>query len=202
MDLFETAEQRLHNHLPYDGCVLYYGSIMNTAQADICLHALMQEADWQHDQAHIHGKKITTKRKMAWQGDRAYAYHYSNVCRVASPWTVTVKQLKQQVEEISGEFFNACLMNLYHHGEEGMAWHRDAERELKAGAAIASLSLGAQRKFSFKHQRSKERIDLYLEHGSLLIMKDETQQHWLHQLPTSKSVQQARINLTFRQMLE
>ena len=192
----------MRNHLPYDGCVVYHGSIMARAEADTCLLALMQEAEWQHDQAHIHGKHIITKRKMAWQGDKAYAYRYSGVRRVASPWTVTVSKLKKQVEALTGEYFNACLLNFYHHGEEGMAWHSDAEREMQAGAAIASLSLGAQRKFSFKHQNSRERVDIYLEHGSLLIMKGETQQHWLHQLPVSKRVKQPRINLTFRQMVD
>ncbi|TXJ05106.1 MAG: alpha-ketoglutarate-dependent dioxygenase AlkB, partial [Acinetobacter sp.] len=94
--------------------------------------------------------------------------------------------------------FNSCLLNLYHSGEEGMAWHSDGETDLKKNGAIASLSLGAERKFAFKHKQTKEKVELYLEHGSLLVMKDTTQSYWLHRLPPTKKVHGARMNLTFR----
>jgi len=94
--------------------------------------------------------------------------------------------------------FNSCLLNLYHSGEEGMAWHSDAEKDLKKNGAIGSLSLGAERKFAFRHKQTKEKVELYLEHGSLLVMKGTTQTNWLHRLPPAKKVTALRINLTFR----
>ena len=92
-------------------------------------------------------------------------------------------------------------MNLYHDGSEGMAWHSDGEKDLKKNGAIASLSLGAERKFSFKHKKSKENISLFLPNGSLLIMKGSTQTYWLHRLPPTKKIHSPRINLTFRTIL-
>ena len=102
------------------------------------------------------------------------------------------------VEEQSQEIYNSCLLNLYHDGNEGMAWHSDGEKDLKKNGAIASMSFGAERKFAFKHKETKEVVTLFLEHGSLLVMKDTTQSHWLHRLAPSKLVKSARINLTFR----
>ena len=106
--------------------------------------------------------------------------------------------MKELIEQKTGEAYNSCLLNLYHDGSEGMAWHSDGEKELKKRGAIASLSLGAMRKFSFKHKTTKNVVSLDLKPGSLLVMKGETQQHWLHRLPPTKKVQEARINLTFR----
>jgi len=106
--------------------------------------------------------------------------------------------LKALVEQKTAESYNSCLLNLYHNGSEGMAWHSDGEKELKEQGAIASLTFGATRKFAFKHKQTKELVSLDLKAGSLLVMKGETQKHWLHRLPPTKKVQEARINLTFR----
>ena len=107
---------------------------------------------------------------------------------------------KSTCEDKAQVKFNSCLINLYHDGDEGVAWHSDDEYSLDSNASIASLSFGAQRKFSFKHKTSKEMVSLALEAGSLLIMKDETQTHWLHSLPKTTKVSEPRINLTFRVM--
>jgi alkylated DNA repair dioxygenase AlkB len=107
-------------------------------------------------------------------------------------------QLKEIIENKSGETFNSCLLNLYHSGEEGMAWHSDGEKDLQKNGAIASLSLGAERKFAFKHKTTKRTVSILLEKGSLLIMKGDTQTNWLHRLPPTKKVKTPRINLTFR----
>ncbi|MCA1744794.1 MAG: alpha-ketoglutarate-dependent dioxygenase AlkB, partial [Bacteroidales bacterium] len=111
-------------------------------------------------------------------------------------------QLKMVIEKETGETFNSCLLNLYHSGEEGMAWHSDGEKDLKKDGAIASLSFGAERKFAFKHQETKETVSLILEHGSLLIMKGTTQTNWLHRLPPTKRVTTPRVNLTFRTIIQ
>ncbi len=186
------------NLLPKDGTVNYYGKILSDGQADLLLQELLEQVNWQHDQAKIFGRLIETKRKVAWYGDEAYSYTYSGITKTASPWISPILQLKTLTEAISGEKFNSCLLNLYHDGSEGMAWHSDGEKDLKKNGAIASLSLGAERRFLFKHKTEKSRITLMLEHGSLLIMKDTTQQHWLHRLPPTKQIFGARVNLTFR----
>ena len=101
----------------------------------------------------------------------------------------------------TNESFNSCLLNLYHNGDEGMAWHSDDEPDLKKNSAIASMSFGAERKFSFKHKKSKETVSLILQHGSLINMKGSTQTHWMHSLPKTKKVSTQRINLTFRTII-
>ncbi|WP_417211772.1 alpha-ketoglutarate-dependent dioxygenase AlkB family protein [Acinetobacter venetianus] len=202
MQLFDIEADPKQNHLPYDGTVNYYGKVVSSQQADHYFDVLLSSIEWENDQAVIFGRQIITKRKVAWYGDRGYEYTYSNVNKYALAWTDELIELKALVEQLSGETFNSCLLNLYHTGEEGMAWHSDGEIDLKKNGAIASLSFGAERKFAFKHKQSKEKVELYLEHGSLLVMKDTTQSYWLHRLPPTKKVSTARINLTFRTIVE
>jgi alkylated DNA repair dioxygenase AlkB len=106
--------------------------------------------------------------------------------------------LKQLAEKHSGHTYNSCLLNLYHNGSEGMAWHSDGEKDLEPNGAIASMSFGAERKFAFKHKETKELININLARGSLLVMKGPTQNQWLHRLPPTKKVTSPRVNLTFR----
>lgn len=198
MELFDCPADRNKNCLPYDGCVHYFGKIFEEEKSVHYYRRLLDSISWRFDEAVIFGKKITTKRKVAWYGDQNYAYTYSNSTKHALPFTQELRELRKLVEELSREQYNSCLLNLYHDGSEGMAWHSDGEKDLKKDGAIASLSFGAERKFSFKHRKTCEKIDLHLENGSLLIMKDKTQTYWLHRLPPSKKIQTPRINLTFR----
>ena len=198
MDLFNYTPDKNKNHLPKDGIVNYYGKVLNPQQADFYLQSLLDSIEWRNDEAIIFGRKIITKRKVAWYGEKQYEYTYSNTTKSALAWTKELLELKLLIEKITGETFNSCLLNLYHNGDEGMAWHSDAEKDLKKNGAIASLSFGAERKFAFKHKESKETISLILEHGSLLVMKGSTQSNWLHRLPPTKSISKPRINLTFR----
>jgi alkylated DNA repair dioxygenase AlkB len=145
-----------HNYLPYQGTVQYYGKVIPNLRADDYFDKLMQNIAWENDQAIIFGRKIITKRKVAWYGDQAFEYTYSNINKYALPWTKELLELKVLVESLTGELFNSCLLNLYHTGEEGMAWHSDDETDLKRDGAIASLSFGAERKFAFKHKHSKK----------------------------------------------
>lgn len=186
------------NLLPQDGVVNYYGRILSQEEADRYYQNLLKDIAWKNDEAVIFGKRIITKRKVAWYGDEEFEYTYSKTTKKALPWTTELLDLKKITEEISGETFNSCLLNLYHTGDEGMAYHSDAEKDLKKNGAIASLSFGAERKFSFKHKSTHEKVELILENGSLLIMKDQTQSFWLHRLPPTKKVLTPRINLTFR----
>ena len=196
--LFETEIDNCKNLLPEGGEVYYFGKIMKLEEANYYFNSLLTTVEWKNDEAVMFGKLIQTKRKVAWYGDQEFSYTYSNVTKAALGWTSELMALKQLAETVSGESYNSCLLNLYHNGDEGMAWHSDGEKDLKKNGAIASLSFGEERKFSFKHKQTKERISLVLEHGSLLMMKGETQQNWLHRLPPTKLPMKARINLTFR----
>ncbi|RWX00848.1 alpha-ketoglutarate-dependent dioxygenase AlkB family protein [Flavobacterium cerinum] len=196
MDLFNTTNE--YNILPYDGEVIYYGHIVPNDIAKKYYDILLQEIPWQHDEAVIYGKRIVTKRKVAWYGDESYNYTYSKTTKSALPWTKALLELKQIVEDNCGTKFNSCLLNLYHDGDEGMAWHSDDEKALGLNTIIGSLSFGAVRKFSFKHKKTSEKRELILDNGSLLVMKGATQTNWLHRLPKSVKIKHPRINLTFR----
>tara|TARA_B110000459_G_scaffold43210_2_gene47432 strand:- start:12448 stop:13050 length:603 start_codon:yes stop_codon:yes gene_type:complete len=200
MNLFEDDIEK--NWLPKDGTVNYFAKIFNQNEADYFTEKLLTNIEWRNDEAIIFGKKIITKRKVAWYGEKEFEYTYSKITKHALIWTTELLELKKKVEEKTGESFNSCLLNLYHSGNEGMAWHSDNEKNLKSNGSIASLSFGATRKFSFKHKKSKEKVGIFLEHGSLLVMKGETQRHWLHMLPTSKKIFGPRVNLTFRTIID
>jgi len=201
MNLFENDIEMRVNLLPYDGTVYYYGKQLSVKEAKRYYEVLFEKIQWKNDEAFVMGKHILTKRKVAWYGNEPYLYTYSNTTKIAHPWIDELLELKEVVEKKTGETYNACLLNLYHSGEEAMAWHCDAEKDLKFNGAIASLSLGSQRQFSFKHRKSKESTSLLLEDGSILLMKDETQSHWLHRLPPSKKINKPRISLTFRSVV-
>lgn len=188
------------NLLPYDGQLLYWPGVFDQTQANGYLDKLMEQVDWKPDEVMMFGKLIVTKRKMAWYGDEGAHYRYSGIERRPMIWTPLLIELKEKTELVAGEKFNSCLLNLYHNGSESMGWHSDNEPELRKNGTIASLSLGPDRKFSFKHRSTGEKISVLLEHGSLLLMQGVIQKHWLHQLPPMKKVSDPRINLTFRQI--
>jgi alkylated DNA repair dioxygenase AlkB len=194
MDLFSSD----NNLLPFDGTVNYFGYVMPKPEADAYFEKLLSNIEWKNDQAMMFGKLIETKRKVAWYGSEPFQYTYSKITKQALPWTAELKSLKEICEKHTGETYNSCLLNLYHDGSEGMAWHSDGEKDLKKNGSIASMSFGAVRKFAFKHKTTSEKIDIILEHGSLLEMAGTCQTHWLHRLPPTKKVTQPRINLTFR----
>ena len=198
MELFDFPADPSVNLLPGDGIVHYFGKLMSSTEAAEMAQALLERIEWRNDEAVIYGKRIITKRKVAWYGEEPFSYTYSNTTKTALPWTPELLTLKSLAEKHSGETYNSCLLNLYHDGSEGMAWHSDGEKDLRKNGAIGSLSFGAERKFCFKHKQSGEKIDIFLEAGSLLVMKGETQTHWLHRLPPTTKVHQPRINLTFR----
>lgn len=198
LNLFDEIHDSTINLLPEDGTVNYYGKILSQEESNSYYEKLLTNIVWKNDEAVIYGKRIITARKAAWYGDKEYNYTYSNMTKQALVWTEELIQLKQIIEEKTSETFNSCLLNLYHNGDEAMAWHSDGEKTLKENGAIASMSIGAERVFQFKHKQNNKQIKLLLEHGSLLIMKDETQKNWLHRLAKSSKIKTPRINLTFR----
>lgn len=198
MNLFSEP---LSNLLPQDGTVIYYGKVLNHTTAIRYFEKLYSSIEWKNDEAVIFGKHIITKRKVAWYGDTNFTYTYSNITKEALPWTSELLELKQLAEKITETTYNSCLLNLYHNGDESMAWHSDDEKTLGKHNSIASFSFGAERKFSFKHKINQQKVSLILENGSLLVMKDATQEFWWHRLPKTKLVTKPRINLTFRSII-
>lgn len=189
------------NLLPFDGTAYYTPDFYSEQESRTFFISLFEGIAWENDELIIFGKRIITARKTAWYADEGLTYTYSKVTRNPLPWIEPLIQIKNKIENYSGDNFNACLLNLYHNGNEGVSWHSDDERELGANPKIASLSLGASRKFVFKHKKKKDKIEIFLENGSLLLMEDQTQSHWVHSLPKTKRVHHPRINLTFRKIL-
>lgn len=200
MDLFGNDPGT--NLLPCDGMVNYFGSIFSQPESDRLFNALLREVAWKNDELVMFGKAIVTARKVAWYGDSTFDYTYSGTTKRALIWSNELLRIKATVENLTGHAFNSCLLNLYHDGSEGMGWHSDDESSLAKDSAIASVSLGAERAFRFKHKTSGQVFSTLLEHGSLLVMKGSTQRHWLHCIPKTKKIHAPRINLTFRTMLE
>jgi len=196
MDLFNINS--VQNILPFEGEVLNYGLVLDSNLSALYFNKFLEAAFWEHDELIVFGKHLKTNRKVAWFGDQDYQYSYSNSIKKALKWTKELISLKEIVELKTGEKFNSCLLNLYHNGNEGMGWHSDNEKELGEHPVIASLSLGSARKFLLKHNQTKQKIAIILESGSLLLMKGETQEKWMHSLPKTKKIQKPRINLTFR----
>ncbi len=197
-DLFAQTTDPRQNLLPQDGAAYYLGVVLSPEETSHYIAELTKNIAWRRDDLVLFGKKITTKRKVAWYGDEPFAYRYSGMTKTALAWTAELLELKVLVEGHTRKTYNSCLLNLYHDGCEGMGWHSDDEPDLKREGAIASVSLGATRKFVFRHKASKEKISVVLENGSLLLMAGATQQYWSHSLPPTRRVLAPRINLTFR----
>ncbi|PKA27181.1 alpha-ketoglutarate-dependent dioxygenase AlkB [Leptospira levettii] len=197
MNLFQ--QNPTTNLLPFDGTLLYIPDFLDSETSQIYFDTFQTSIEWKQDEAILYGKHILTKRSVAWYADNGFSYRYSGTTKKAIPWTKELLTLKEQVETKTDEKFNSCLLNLYHDGSEGMAWHSDDETSLKPNSTIASVSLGIERIFRFKHKKKNTLVELRLEPGSLLLMKDEIQIHWLHSLPKTLKIKRPRINLTFRQ---
>ena len=189
------------NLLPYDGQVYDFGQVIENPQH--LYQQLLNTLPWQSDVVTLFGKTHITHRQIVWMGERDY--RYSGQLKIAIPWQAEVWALKQHIESLLASqaiytSFNACLFNFYPSGDDGMGYHADDESELGNAPVIASLSLGASRKFVFKHRVTKDKVEMMLESGQLIVMAGDTQRHWLHSLPKTKKVNSGRINLTFRCM--
>ena len=148
------------NILPYDGEVYYGKCIWDKLKAENLFREMQQHLHWQHDELMMFGKKITTNRKVAWYGDKSFTYTYSRTTKSAIPWHPLLLPIREKTETVTNASFNACLCNFYHHGNEGMTWHSDDDKEFGLNPTIASLSFGAERTFSFRHKITKEVISI------------------------------------------
>lgn len=191
-----------NNLLPYDGLVNYHPFTFSREEIKAYFSYLSTEIQWQQDVVKLFGKTFITDRKVAWYAEKPFIYRYSGQSKIALPFSPTLIDIKSRVEKITGCEYNACLLNYYHNGSEGMGWHSDNEKSIRPNSSIASVSLGVTRKFQFKHKTQGLKLDLILDSGSVLDMRGETQEFWLHALPKSKKVVGTRINLTFRKMAD
>jgi len=200
--LFELRQSEgSPNLLPLDGWAEYYPKTLSERESFHLMHQLKTSLSWEPDQLMMFGKKVATRRKVAWVGDAHCAYTYSGIKKNPQAWIPELLSMKAQLEDLAQSEFNSCLLNFYHDGDDGMGWHSDNEKELDPYAPIASLSLGAERKFAFRHKETKTSVSLNLEDGSALIMRSPTQQFWKHALLKTKVVSEPRLNLTFRRIL-
>jgi alkylated DNA repair dioxygenase AlkB len=182
-----------------DGALRYWPCAIAAGEASELFATLRQSLPWQSEEVVIFGERRRVPRLIAWYGEPEAVYTYSGVKHVPQPFTAELAAIRARIEALSGAPFNSALANLYRDGRDGMGWHADNEAELGRNPVIASVSLGATRRFTLRHRRRKGLTQsLDLEPGSLLVMEGETQHHWLHALPKTTRPVGERINLTFR----
>ena len=182
-----------------ESTILYYPDFLAPHEADALFHTLQNDVPWRQDQVHLFGKWHNQPRLTALMATNQRSYSYSGLEMHPIPMSEEVLSLKKRVEEIGGVRFTTCLLNRYRHGQDSNGWHADDEKELGQNPVIASVSLGATRKFHFRNKRDKTlKHRMELDHGSLLVMAGATQHHWQHQVPKTKQEVGERINLTFR----
>jgi alkylated DNA repair dioxygenase AlkB len=183
-----------------DGDIRFIADFLTRAESDACFSELLDLVEWEQHMIRIHGRKVASPRLSAWYGDPDAHYRYSGLSLEPRPWLPPILALKSSIERVCAASFNSVLLNLYRDGSDSMGWHSDDEPELGEQPVIASLSLGATRRFRLRHRRRKDLdpIALDLESGSLLIMQGDTQRFWSHQVPKTNRSVGPRINLTFR----
>lgn len=198
-----NERQLLHGaeRLPLtDADLFYFPACYDTAESANLMRVLLQETPWRQDSVSFGGKPIPVPRLQAWYGDSASRYGYSGLKLTPLAWTPTLTAIRAKLEALLSLRFNSVLLNYYRDGQDSVAWHSDDERELGPDPRIASLSLGAQRRFELRHRQREQRgkYKLMLGDGSLLLMGSGLQKNWLHQLPKDPAITAPRLNLTFR----
>jgi len=197
MNLLFQPEPIIFN-LP-DAEIIYFPNFFDIKDADILLKQLASEIPWQQDDIKVFGKVHPQPRLTALFGNEGKSYSYSNIKMQPQPWTPILQKIKSKVESISGTDFTTVLLNQYRDGKDSNGWHADNEKELGQNPIIASVSFGAERMFQLRHNSiSNAKLNIVLEHGSLLLMKGTTQHFWKHQIPKTSKPIGKRINLTFR----
>lgn len=188
-----------------DADVQLWPQWLDAAAADALFADLRLAIAWENHRIRLFGRELASPRLSCWIGDPGAGYTYSRSRFEPRPWPAALAALRPRIEQACGTRFNSALANLYRDGNDAMGWHSDDEPELGALPVIASLSLGAERRFRFRRRRARgesaqpgDTFELLLPHGSLLRMAGVTQQLYRHQLPRMRNSAEARINLTFR----
>ncbi len=188
--------------LPSDGSAILYPDFLNSVLADKYFDDLTHTLPWEQNQLVMFGKKIPEPRVSCWHSTDGIPYTYSGKPRIAHPFNATLLDIKNHCEPLASHTFNGVLANLYRDGADHMGWHADDEAVNGTEPIIASVSLGAERRFDFKHRATGEKVSTMLPHGSLLVMAGKSQSHWLHRIAKTSKVTEPRINLTFRHLYE
>ena len=197
MDLFRENPCQL---LPYDGSAMLHFDVWESADSVRLQSQLRDEIRWEQVRVNVFNRMVDQPRLTAWYGDEGKTYSYSGTFLTPIPWTETLANMRETVARVSGSMFNSVLANLYRDGNDGVGWHADNERELGTNPVIASVSLGATRRFDLKHRDTGELVRVDLPAGSLLVMSGETQHKWVHRIAKTKKMCGERINLTFREI--
>lgn len=181
-----------------NGEYIYVPNFIDKTKSDFYLNSLLQNIEWNQEKIHMYGRFINLPRLTAWYGNNDKSYSFSGITLNPKPWTSDLIEIKRKIETECNVVFNTVLLNLYRNGKDSISWHADSEKELGRNPIIASVNFGTTRLFQLRHRESKDRIDIELKHGSLLIMQGELQHYWQHQVPKTKRDISERINLTFR----
>ena len=186
-----------------DGDARFIADFLTRPQSDAYFAELLDLVDWRQHIIRIRGRQVASPRLSAWYGDPDAHYSYSGLSLEPRPWLPVILELKTQVESACNAPFNSVLLNLYRDGSDSMGWHSDDEPELGERPVIASASFGATRRFRLRHRhrRDLDPVALLLSHGTVLVMKGNTQSNWKHQLPKTRKVSEPRVNLTFRSII-
>jgi len=181
-----------------DGSYIYIPDFFSKSDADLYLNKFISDILWKQESMNMYGKQLNFPRLTAWYGENNKPYSFSGITLQPNPWTPELLEIKKLIEPMCHVNFNSVLLNRYRDGNDSISWHTDAEKELGRNPVIASVNFGAEREFQMRHNNTKERVDISLKHGSLLIMQGPLQHYWQHQVPKTKKIVKERINLTFR----
>ncbi|WP_395771427.1 alpha-ketoglutarate-dependent dioxygenase AlkB family protein [Arenimonas sp.] len=199
--MFEQSDPSALRTLPLPSADIAYATgFLRPEQADVLFAQLQQEIPWRQPKLYIHGRHVLTPRLCCWMGDPGAVYRYSNTRFLPEPWTAAVQALKSAVEAMTGNAFNSVLLNYYRDGRDAMGWHSDDEPELGPQPVIASVSIGGVRRFLLRPRSGGASSGIALAHGSLLLMRGDTQKNYQHSLPRTSKPVDGRINLTFRKI--
>ena len=188
--------------LPFDGTATLYHDFLDTQFAMRAFNQIRDESQWEQPEITIFGNTVLEPRLSTWHNELGEGYKYSGVMRRAQPFSKTLSEIRDRCAEITNTPFNSALINFYRNGQDGVGWHSDNEACNGPEPTIASVSLGATRRFDMRHRKTGETIKIQLESGSLLVMAGKSQQYWVHQVAKTKRVHEPRINLTFRCVIE
>lgn len=204
-DLFGNIIPDKSNHKPKSGLTkiengeyLYFPNFFSKSESDGFLKKMIEDIEWKQESMNMYGKEVQFPRLTAWYGDNDKPYSFSGITLQPKKWNEDLLQIKSKIQPIAEVVFNSVLLNLYRSGRDSISWHTDEEKELGPNPVIASVNFGATRKFQLKHMNTKEKLEIELSHGSLLIMQGELQHFWQHQVPKTSLELKERVNLTFR----
>ena len=193
-----TAQQ----FLPFDGTATLYHDFLDAQFAMRAFNQIRDESQWEQPEITIFGNTVLEPRLSTWHNELGEGYKYSGVMRRAQPFSKTLSDIRKRCSEVTNTPFNSALVNFYRNGQDGVGWHSDNEACNGPEPTIASVSLGATRRFDMRHRKTGETIKIQLESGSLLVMAGKSQHCWVHQVAKTKRVHEPRINLTFRCVIE